>query len=316
MTRMMGEIAIAISGSLALSLIVKATIVCGGTLMALCIAKRSRAAVRHVLLSTAFLVLLALPLASLTVPPRDVSLPIHSSDSTVLPVTLPLPDGIPLPSAESGDSAPTIAARTAPSASTVLFAAWMAGVTYFLAMMSLGLRRARRARRNGSPWPEGQAAVSSVAAAPQLRRRIQLLLNDAVTGPVTCGVLRPAIVLPPDARGWPPEDLRRALVHELEHVRRGDWLVLCLARIVCAFYWFHPLVWMSLRQLRLEAERACDDAVLRTADAEEYADQLLTLAERVVAGRTPAVLAMASRGELAARVSAVLDEYQSRGAAG
>jgi uncharacterized protein (TIGR03435 family) len=133
---------------------------------------------------------------------------------------------------------------------------------------------------------------------------------------MTSGVARPVIVLPRDARGWDPEDLRRAVVHELEHIRRRDWLILCLARVVCALYWFHPLVWMTWRRLRLEAERACDDAVLGGAYAEAYADQLVTLAERLVSTRAPSALAMADRGELAVRVAAVLNDRQERGRAG
>ena len=39
------------------------------------------------------------------------------------------------------------------------------------------------------------------------------------------------------ARG-PNEDLARALMHEIEHVRRGDWATQCLARAACSFYWF------------------------------------------------------------------------------
>ena len=34
-----------------------------------------------------------------------------------------------------------------------------------------------------------------------------------------------------------------------------------LARVVCAFYWFHPLVWVAWHRLRLDSERACDDGV-------------------------------------------------------
>jgi beta-lactamase regulating signal transducer with metallopeptidase domain len=49
------------------------------------------------------------------------------------------------------------------------------------------------------------------------------------------------IVLPADARAW-DADLRRAIVHELEHVTRGDWAVHMAARAVCAAYWLHPLV--------------------------------------------------------------------------
>ena len=86
------------------------------------------------------------------------------------------------------------------------------------------------------------------------------------------------IVFPLDARTWPDADLRRALIHELEHVRRGDWVTMCLARTVCAVYWFHPLVWIANRQLGLNAERACDDAVLQDFQAFGYADQLVALA--------------------------------------
>src|ERR1700678_3367022 len=98
---------------------------------------------------------------------------------------------------------------------------------------------------------------------------------------MTCGVLYPAVVLPRDAQSWKAEDLTRAIVHELEHVRRGDWATHCFARTICAAYWFHPLVWIAWRQLALEAERSCDDAVLARSEATAYADQLVGLAQRM-----------------------------------
>ncbi len=132
---------------------------------------------------------------------------------------------------------------------------------------------------------------------------------------MTCGVVKPAIVLPVEAQTWPAEDLDRAIVHELEHVRRGDWVSHCFARAVCACYWFHPLVWMAWRQLALEAERACDDAVLRRAEATAYADQLVGLAQRLSTTKSP-LLAMANRADLATRVVSVLDGTRARGRAG
>jgi ankyrin repeat protein len=107
----------------------------------------------------------------------------------------------------------------------------------------------------------------------------------------------------------------RALVHELEHARRFDWAVQLLARAACALYWFHPLAWIAWRQLRLEAERACDDAVVRHSDATDYAEQLVALARRLTTA-PPLSLAMAGRSDLAARVSALLDAGRPRGRAG
>jgi hypothetical protein len=37
-----------------------------------------------------------------------------------------------------------------------------------------------------------------------------VLLDATADGPMTCGVVRPAIILPSDARQWSMEDLRRA----------------------------------------------------------------------------------------------------------
>ena len=149
-----------------------------------------------------------------------------------------------------------------------------------------------------------------------IRSRVEVLLHEAVSGPGNCGVVRSTIMLPMDAQTWHADDLSRAIIHELEHVRRTDWVSQCLARAVCACYWFHPLVWIAWRQLVLEAERACDDAVLRRAEATAYADQLVVLAKRMSTAPNGPLLTMANRTDLAARVAAILDSRQQRGRAG
>jgi uncharacterized protein (TIGR03435 family) len=158
--------------------------------------------------------------------------------------------------------------------------------------------------------------TTDLARHAEFSRPIDVLVHEAIGGPMTCGVVRPAIVFPPDARTWREADVRRALTHELEHVRRRDWITLCLARAICALYWFHPLVWIANRQLCVNAERACDDAVVRESHAFGYADQLVTLAERSMAHTRRPLLAMANRGDLSTRVHAVLDTRQQRGPAG
>lgn len=149
-----------------------------------------------------------------------------------------------------------------------------------------------------------------------MRKSVEILLHEDIHAPLTCGSLTPAIVVPADARHWPEADLRRALVHELEHVRRGDWATQVAARAVCALYWFHPLVWLAWRRLGLEAERACDDAVLRRAEGTDYAEQLVTLARRMSTCEVPLMLCMAKRSHLSTRVSAILDATQRRNGTG
>jgi hypothetical protein len=50
--------------------------------------------------------------------------------------------------------------------------------------------------------------------------------------------------------------------HELAHVRRHDWIIQIGSELVRIANWFNPLVWLAASRLRLESERACDDAVV------------------------------------------------------
>jgi hypothetical protein len=172
----------------------------------------------------------------------------------------------------------------------------------FVAPLIVGLFRVRRIRRHGRSWVH-----------PALPSRVDVVLHDEVQIPNTCGVLRPVIALPVDAPQWPEPDLRRVLLHELEHVRRRDWPVHMTARVICTLYWFHPLVWIAWRRLRLESERACDDAVLREEDGAAYAEQLVLLARRIAKEDALPLLSIAGRSNLSTRVAAMLARNVARG---
>jgi ankyrin repeat protein/beta-lactamase regulating signal transducer with metallopeptidase domain len=192
---------------------------------------------------------------------------------------------------------------------------WLGGALVLFISLLLACWRVSRLRRHSLPRPDLRPLAQSLAGHAGTRSPVDILEHEDVAAPLTCGVRRPAVILPIDARGWADADLRRALVHELEHVRRRDWVTQLIARAVCACYWFHPLVWTAWRALCLEAERACDDAVVRSAERTDYADQLVLLARRMRA-QSPAVLGMANRSDLATRVAALLDDRQRRGRAG
>jgi bla regulator protein blaR1 len=317
MTPLINEVMLAISGSLIASILAKATGVAAAALLGTWLARKSRAAVRHVLLAAAFAVLLALPIGSLVAPPLRVEVPSAATERAVsAQLAATLETVLLIDPVESAAAVAPTAASSRPSTSTVLLAVWAMGTTLFLIPVVVGVWQMRSLRRSGLPWRHGQDVVDSMARDASIKRGVEVLLHESMAGPMTCGVFQPAIVLPVDAPAWAEADLRRAIVHELEHVRRADWATQCFARIVCASYWFHPLVWVAWRRLSLEAERACDDAVLRRAEATDYAEQLVVLAERLSIAPNRPLLAMANRHDLATRVVAVLDSRQRRGRAG
>jgi beta-lactamase regulating signal transducer with metallopeptidase domain len=301
------------------SFFVKTWIVSAVAIVSEILARKRSAAVRHIALAMAFGMLLGLPVAANLLPAIRIVFPIKASNNTVSqskdwqPWTVSAlePDG-------SIDRSTSTIAKTQANLweSRLLPAAWLTVFLLLLIPISSGLWRLRRLRQSAIQWTRGQSLVDSIAAKEGINRHVALVLQPKVSGPMTCGALRPMIFFPEDATAWPKEDLQRALVHELEHVKRGDWAIQCLARIICAGYWFNPFVWVAWRRLVLQAERACDDAVLHDGDAIAYADQLIDTAQRVSMISKQALPAMANRSELAARVHAVLDPQQRRGPVG
>jgi len=297
--------------SLELSIVVKATVVVALALVAARLAVRERAAVRHALLASAFAALLALP-------PIAMSLPKLAIDIPVAPTTTVGPSVSPAAPVNSAASDPRPAGMDLPqgnaawSASQITRAIWMSGVALCLLPLVMMLWRLRRIRRTGLPF----APLLSLTLERSVARRVEFLQHEDVAAPMTFGLLRPVVVVPADAQEWSRADLQRALIHELEHVRRRDWAIHVLGRLVCAVYWFHPLVWFAGRQLSLEAERAADDAVLASSESTDYAEQLVVLAQRLSANSMQPLLGMANRSDLSARVNALLDTGQRRGRAG
>jgi uncharacterized protein (TIGR03435 family) len=306
--------------SFAVLAIVKATLVCGVAFFLSRVCRRTRASILHLIFALAFTALVAVPVAGPVLPTLSVTVP--AMPSAPAPITQDMSSAV-LSSVgvdPSGSSTRSVSRDTPPARSVsvaqLVTATWLIGVALFLIPVVVGFWQVRRLRRVAFASIDGQSLVQTLAPTLGVHRPIEALLHEGVTGPLTCGVLKPAIILPATAEQWDEATLRSALRHELEHVARWDFLTHCLSRIVCAVYWFHPLVWAAWRRLRLEAERACDDAVLHENDATDYASLLVSIAQRQPTDARQPLLAMAGRGDLAARVAAVLDNHQTRGRIG
>jgi uncharacterized protein (TIGR03435 family) len=238
--------------------------------------------------------------------PRTVAIPVPLLTAADI-VTGGDPDDIAQPDRTLKADVLTTARWNASSLITLLRTLWGIGMLACLFRVLAGVYEVHQLRRHSIAWNNAPESPS---------RGVALFLSEELTSPMTCGAIPPAIGFPVDAPGWSPADVHRALTHELEHIRRFDWLVMILAHVTCAIYWFHPLAWIAARRLRLEAERACDDAVVREAGPADYAQQLVTMARRASASHpSTALLAMADRGSLATRVQAVLDSTHARGRA-
>jgi TonB family protein len=168
--------------------------------------------------------------------------------------------------------------------------------------------------RQARPAAYAQGTVDRVRCDLGISRTVRALESSSAAVPMTWGTLRPVVLLPEAAHGWPAARLHAVALHELIHVQRHDLLAQVAAQAACCLYWFHPMAWLAAGQLRKERERACDDAVLSGGiAAPDYAGHLLELARGMVQRRSLAdAPAIAENGDLEERVRAVLDRGRNR----
>ncbi len=198
--------------------------------------------------------------------------------------------------------------------------AWIAGAGLFLAGVAIGIRRTGRLwRKSQTITDEGWSRLArELCERLGLRRPVHLREHTEPVVPLTWGLLRPIILLPQEARRWSDPMRRAVLLHELAHVHRRDVAYQLLGRLACALYWFHPLAWVGLHQLRHEREQACDDAVLGAGErASDYAEQLLEVARRYrCAGGLALAVEITRGGSLEQRVQALFDSARSHAPVG
>ena len=216
----------------------------------------------------------------------------------------------------AGAAAPPYAVRPVlrsglPDWPVLVLAAWAIGASLVVALLALGLLRVWMIAKTAKPIGDEELLGLAEATADELgiTRPVRLLESQTGITPMTWGYRQPVVLFPREAAGWSFMRRRDVLLHELAHVRRNDYMLQLIARYACAVYWFNPLVWLAARQLRLERERACDDAVLNAgAKPSEYANHLLEIARSLKASQATAfaTVAMARPSQLTGRLLDVL----------
>ncbi|MGH7403848.1 MAG: M56 family metallopeptidase, partial [Candidatus Rokuibacteriota bacterium] len=273
------------------------------------LAKKSSAATRHLLWCFGLLGLLALPALSRIMPWHLPVLPPVEGAAVVEPIPTGTPEAVTArggsavemagPEGSVGGLEPAGASAVARSAETaslierleskvdvlrrsgiagILVSLWLIGAAAILVRLGVGMvtlwRYSRRARPAAGPsW---ETAHEWAGNRLLLDAPVRLLVSEEVTMPLAAGVIRPVVLMPEEAERWPDERRRAVLLHEMAHIKRRDVLPHLMAWVVCAIWWFHPLVWVAARRMRSESEKACDDLVLKVGTrASRYADDLL-----------------------------------------
>jgi beta-lactamase regulating signal transducer with metallopeptidase domain len=211
-----------------------------------------------------------------------IELPLLSPDST--PSVAGVAFGSPLPAEYAVET--VTAVRDVSALAVALFTVWLAGVGWHTIGLIASAQAAKRLRRECTPcrddaWLAQLAATSHTLG---LTRSPKLLEHPAVGSPLLIGLGRPAVIVPtPTLHRFDQAERALVLSHELAHLCRGDLQWNLLAAVIRALFWFHPLVWLAERQLRLTQEIAADALSITTQQQTPlaYATRLVSIVEKL-----------------------------------
>jgi TonB family protein len=114
----------------------------------------------------------------------------------------------------------------------------------------------------------------------EIAGRETLAISSMISGPVTVGVMRQVMLVPPGfLEGVDESEMEAVLAHEFAHMRRRDFAKNLMYETLSLPVAYHPLLWLTRLRLTESREMVCDrmaaDAV---AGRERYVRSLLRLA--------------------------------------
>ena len=194
---------------------------------------------------------------------------------------------------------------------------WAVGAAVLLFRYIIGIVTANRMLKRSDIITDERIFHCAERCARQLglSRRIKLLQNRDISAPITFGIWNPVIILPAEAQEWDTSQISAIFIHELAHIQRYDSVWNALSHIASAVYWFNPLMWYAVRQLRIEQEHSCDDVVILSGgQPATYAEYLLSfMRSDRNSGLSPAgVLPFLRHNQIEMRIRAILNPVITR----
>ncbi len=192
-----------------------------------------------------------------------------------------------------------------------LAALWVTASLVRAAILAVHSLRLRRTLGAASPVAADGALREFLAAASPAGRSVELCTTRHLDRPAVIGFFAPRILIP----DWlyarlTPGELEQVILHETEHLRRGDDWTNLLQKLALVLFPLNPaLAWIERRLCR-EREMACDEGVVwRTQEPHAYASCLASLAEHSLDRRRLHALSLGAferRSELVRRVLSIL----------
>jgi TonB family protein len=169
-----------------------------------------------------------------------------------------------------------------------LLIAYSAVLLYVSGRLAWGLWQTHLMLLHSQPVPlQGELALNCSRSSRVLKAGnrsayhvLEIAISPMISGPVTVGVRRWMLLVPPGfLEGVTPDDLDALLAHEFAHMERRDFAKNILYGLLSIPASHHPLLWLTRARLAESRELVCDaQAADALAGRESYARSLLRLA--------------------------------------
>ena len=185
------------------------------------------------------------------------------------------------------DFALSVNSETPSIAGYILLGIWLVGILAMIILVIKSSLRLRSLEKSALPLqnPEVRRLYQHCLEEMGIHRKIPVYSTAFLKSPIIVRLLKPCIYLPIHLiSDYNESDMRYMLLHELQHYKHKDAVASYLMNLAGVVYWFNPLVWYALKEMRNDREVACDTSVLKMLEEdayEDYGNTLINFAEKV-----------------------------------
>lgn len=290
----------------------QSTLFCGMAFVVAFLLRNSTARARHAawLMASIKFALPSVALAILLGPPAE---PSWQTTSTTPPAIFGYPSAE-IVISESTDISNITGSEKHNELFCLITLAWAAGFAFVLIRWLQRRIRFARILHNSVPASHREtAALNRVIGWLGARKDIDLVVAPGMIEPGVWRIFNPVIVLPVSiADHLSDAELESVLMHEVIHVQRHDNLTGTLQMVLCAAFWFHPLVWLIDKRVLEARERGCDEEVCLLAGRSEiYASCLLKVLKHCI-GLRMAGVSSAAGANLRRRIEEIMHQDERK----
>ena len=176
---------------------------------------------------------------------------------------------------------------------SILLCVWIAGMFVVLVLVLKSSLQLRSLKRSALPLQNTTICklYKQCLFEMKITRNIPIYSTAFLKTPIITGIFKTRIYMPIHLiSDHQKTDVRYILLHELQHYKHKDSLANYLMFLTAILYWFNPIVWYALKEMRNDREIACDTSVLKMLDEcdyEKYGNTLINFAEKISSSPFP-----------------------------